>query len=381
MPEKLFESDFITVDLSAYTSAPAASSSSAASSSAAASGGSAGSSNPATTFIEEPPTTYNGTWWKKELERRLNANAAAAKRQSPDQIEETFFKDFFIKNWPEDIATKLATFGSPLRKVFKVLGFDRAKNPILGFIKQSYVQKNLIQTGLLNVNTFKVIYNAVSKHLTSDIEFYKANKYNLIYCKLLYSKSPTEMQEYLEQQKLILDPDEPTDADKQLSNRRVFLKIPGIKEVNPVQRAKIINSDTYKDESKVPTITNAKELNSLALAKAINGNTEKTIHRSANELAIIAQKLTTLADKFAAILSLSISTKSKAAKAALSVPEFASLDGAQITKAFTRLSTGDIMPRGQLTATDADALVNLILSSMKKDGSGAGSDTPPESTK
>lgn len=358
MSEKLFESGIITTNLgSLFRNVD--------------SDLEAEESNTNNNFTEPVPTQYDGNWWKAELARRLAANKTkdARKQQTPTEVEETFFKDFFQTNWPEEIANKLIAIGDPLKKAIKVLGFNYKKvtggNPILAFIRQNYVQKYLIQTGLLNANTFKAIYNTVARHLTSDVEFYKANNYNLIYCRALYSKTPTEMLEYLELQKEILNPNEPTDIYRQLENRRVFLEIPGIREINVKQRAIIIKGDRYKDASKVPTVTNAKKLNSLVLAKTIKGSTEETIHRTTNELTEIVAKLSTLADKFAAILSLSISTKSKTAKAALSVEDFAGLDGAQITKAFTRLSAGGIMPRGQLNETDADTLVKLILASMK----------------
>lgn len=109
----------------------------------------------------------------------------------------------------EHTVKKIMTFGEPLKKVLRVLGFKKddpktKKNPIMAFIKQKYVQNNLINNGLLNINTFKPIYNAVSKKLVANSEFFNVNDYNIIYCKALYKKPAAEIEEYITLQSKVL---------------------------------------------------------------------------------------------------------------------------------------------------------------------------------
>jgi hypothetical protein len=257
--------------------------------------------------------------------------------------------------FPEDIIKKLLAFGEPFKKACRVLGFEikpkKGSNPILAFIHQNWVQANLISTNLLNVNTFKAIYNAVAKRLVADSEFFKVNGYNIIYCPDLYKKPAKEIEEYLKAQSNILKSSAVEYDEKiQLKNRQVFLR--------------------KTSKNKIPKVLNA-ELNSLNTIKQLgNSSTENnTIHRDQQELADIVKKLSTISEKFAAILSLSTSTKSTKAKSALSNTRL-EVSGQELANAFIKLSSENILPKGQLQADDADALVDMILATLKN-GAGA----------
>lgn len=256
---------------------------------------------------------------------------------------------------PETIK-KLLTFGEPFTRAIKILGENVDKdgnqvrrNPILAFVAQEEVQASLINTNYLNANTFKAIYNAVAHKLVVDSEFFNSNGYNLIYCPILYKRSAKEIEEYLKLQSEVLKPTATKyDGRLQSLNKKVFIET---------------------TDSNNVTMQNASRLNSLERAKQIrsynsDGESDK-IHRNSNELDKIVAKLDTLANKFAAILSLSTSSKSGKAKKALNSPAFSGLNQKQIANAFISLSSNDILPKGQLAEDDADALVVKILSSLE----------------
>lgn len=280
---------------------------------------------------------------------------------------------------------KLMAFGEPFKKICVAFGYDihpgNGGNPILAFVLQDYI-KPLIKNGALNVNTFKALYNAVAKHLMADSEFFVRNSYNIIYCKDLYTKSPKEIEEYLILQRKILSPSaKQYSVEDQIRNRKVFLYINGItrnngeEELNIIKRAKSINAIENKDKI-LKDVSNAK-LNSIKLAEQIYTNADEdsqpiVSHIANEELDKIVAELTDPAQKFAAILSLSTSTKSKKAKKALlsNNPKFIALRQDQISKAFLKLSNAGILPKRQLRETEADLLVDKILASLATEDTG-----------
>jgi hypothetical protein len=270
------------------------------------------------------------------------------------------------------LVKKLLALGEPFKRACKVLGYstepNNGGNPILAFVLQEYVIINLIKPGLLNANTFKAIYNAVAKQLVADSEFFAQNSYNIIYCKNLYKKSPKEIEEYLTLQKSILKPSaEVYSANDQLDNRKTFLYIKGInnsigeEELNIIKRANAIKK--LPDARKIPSVFKA-DLNSIELARQIHeGSNDYTIRRNADELDKIVEKLPDLASKFAAILLLC--TKSAEAKGALGHSKFRELNQRQIANAFIKLSSANVLPRGQLQKEDASLLVGKILATLE----------------
>jgi hypothetical protein len=314
------------------------------------------------------PEKYNWGWWKAELKRRLEENKKAAPdvRKSDEVIEQEFFKDFFETNWIPDSASKLLDLGAPLRTVIKVLGFGPEKNPLLAFVRQGWVQKYLLQPGLLNANTFRAIYNALATRQVAGSEFLKDNDYNIIYCRDLYSKSASTMAEYLELQKNILNPNAKTGnyAAATLKNRKVFFQINiGSKDLNPSRNATKLSSIA---EDKVPKAKDpATKLNSLEFVKEASGkNLDPTTSLSGDKQDILVKQLQTPAVKYAAILALALTTDSTQAKEALKKDIFGTVSSDDIRNATVSLASRDIMPKGKLNKTDADALVAKIVSSL-----------------
>jgi hypothetical protein len=273
-----------------------------------------------------------------------------------------------LKNlgFTDEVVSKLIKLGEPFKKACDILGFRTdIKNPILAFVKQSYVQEKLLNTGLLNISTFKAIYNTVANKLVADSEFVAERAYNIIYCPDLYRKSAKEMVEYLTLQSKILSPAAGAyDGKTQLENRRIFLHIDGIDEKEYVKNAKA----TKLDDNALPKVFDAK-LNSIEIARRLSGSESEvsTVTKSNKELAGIVEELTTTADKLAALLALSTSTSSKQAQQALNAPELPSVASEAITQAFLKLSKDNILPKGQLDAKTADTLVNLIMATFKQE--------------
>ena len=360
MSQKLFESENLTFNLSTLGTI------------------SAGNTNDTSRAEEVPvstddskrmPEKYNWGWWKAELVKRLEDNKKVApdKRKSEIEIEQEFFKDFFETNWVETSASKLIAIDKPLRDIIKALGFDPARNPILAFMRQGYVQKYLLQPGLLNANTFRAIYNTLVLRQVAGSEFLAANDYNIIYCRDLYTKSASEMSKYLELQKNILKLDGKTySEDTLIKNRKVFFYIDISLENGDQNPNKKVAKLSDVSEDKVPSAKNSTtKLNSLKFAELVNGKKlEPTTDLSGSKQDNLVKQLQTPAAKYAAILALSLTTDSSEAKNTISKDIFGTLQPDEVLKAIQALASRGIMPKGKLNKTDADSLVAKIVASL-----------------
>ena len=315
------------------------------------------------------------TDWGTELKNRLSANnkLSAEAKVEDYEIESKFFEEYFNSSYTawKPYATQLLRLGEPLKKAIKVLGFDTKTNPILAFIQQQWVLDNLIKTNLLNSNTFKAIYNAVSKNIVADSEFTQVNDSNIIYCKDLYNKSPKEMFEYLSLQASILTVSASSYPEALCEkNRKVFIEIPNIAEKNPRKRALLIKDPQIKG---LPVYGNTK-LNSLNQADLINRywnketqadmdaadkEDENTKPISSKEQQALADKLNTPAQILAAIQMLIMTTNNENAQKAISYSKFKEIPAIDLLKATSGVAK--IMPKGQIKSDDADALVDLLL--------------------
>jgi hypothetical protein len=367
MSEKLLESDFLNVDLRSIISKVNGGSTS---STTAAPTAEAEAASPAENIdLEVLPADWDE--WKNLLITRLDNNKRATdnKKKPESEIESEFFEEFFRKNWPDSqVAEQLISIGAPLRKIIKVLGFNpekvRGGNPILAFIRQEYVQTNLLKNKLLNADTFKAIYNAIAKKLVADSEFFNVNKSNIIYCLNLYKKTPREMEEYLTLQSTILKPSG-YDASALERNRQVFLHIEAITELDPEKRSELILNP--KNKKKIVSSVVGATLNNIKLARIINGELPTaTSSLSVEQQDAVVSRLPKLVDKYAAVLSLSLSTESEHAKKALSNDIFGRVpsDSQEVLQALIGLATKNILPKGKLNTNDADTLTDKILASI-----------------
>ncbi len=299
------------------------------------------------------------------------ANKASGKLAGTENRDEDIFKKLEELGFNKEVIKKLKALGEPFKKAIRVLGFnltlEKGGNPILAFVNQEYVQKHLLIPGLLNANTFKAIYNAVAKKLVADSEFFSERDYNIIYCKNLYTKSPAEIEKYLRLQSdenLLKTPATIYSAAAQAKNKIVFLYTKEISELNPEKRADEIKADTddltnpYADINKVYDAT----LNSYELAQLIAGKAKRpTTSLSTEKQEELVKKLNHDSERYAAVLALSMTTDSTVAKDALN--KFGGIQADKVLGAFRRLITDNIIPKGQLNSTDADALVTKILAS------------------
>lgn len=314
--------------------------------------------------------------WEKELEKRLKENSEMSpeSRKKPYEIEIEFFKDFFNAVWDAECAQQLISIGSNLRQAIKVLGFDLRTNPILRFLTLSYVKEHLIKTKLLNVNTFKAIYNAVANKWVVDSEFYFANNYNILYCKDLYKKPNSEMQEYLQLQKLNLSTSvSKYTAEDQDKNRRIFLHFPKNTEKNLEAKAKKQLEMPY---TKLPSMKAASStLNDLSLVKTILGTrgstnkldkeeTSDKVKKVTGSKAInaIAGKKLNIEQTAAVLQYLGASTGSVKALKALSHKAFKGLSMDSLVKATNQISS--LVSKINLTENEADELVSILINNL-----------------
>lgn len=210
--------------------------------------------------------------WAKELKTRLSDNRKlpTAERVSDYEVESEFFEDYFYNGhpaWDKSCAKQLISLGEPIKKVMKVLGFNKKTNPILGFITDRYVINSLIKTKLLNINTFEAIYNAVAKKLIANSELLIANDYNIVYCKDLYKKPAAEMFKYIEQQAKVLRPNgEEYSAEDTARNKKAFFFIETVGEQDVKERKTAI--EKLSDDGTLPSAKSSNTtLNNLAFVK------------------------------------------------------------------------------------------------------------------
>lgn len=350
MSEKLLEADFLTVDLS--TSYKRADNQEASTSATAA----AASSNTEQRVPDD---------WEKELKDRLAANRALSResRQTEYDIETQFFKEFFEANWDAECAKQLMLIGELLRKALKTLGFDAKINPILKFLTLDYVKIELVSTKLLNINTFKAVYDAVADNLVADSEFFTANNYDILYCRDLYRKAYSEMKEYLVLQKSVLSPSAKiyTKADQE-KNRKVFIvATEKTKAVGKCDSAKNVSV------SHIMSVKNSQaKLNPIDIAKKLVGVASKSSEdrpkSTGNEISKLIAKINTPAKVYAVLQYLGISLGNKKAVNGLAHKKLASVSMGDLKTA--TVAAAELLAGLRLSKSDADNLVDELLSNL-----------------
>lgn len=371
MSKPLLESDFITVDIQYFLNNKQAIDS--ADELAAAEEPNKPENNFNVTdkaILNAKPTNFD---WGEELKARIAANRGMepAARQSEYDIETRLFREFFRANWEEESAKQLILIGDILQKDIKILGFNRRLNPILAFLSNRYVQKELLQTKLINVSTYKAIHNAFAKKWIADSEFFKANDYNILYCRDLYKKPVKEIQEFLELQSETLKPTASiyTLAD-QTNNKKIFIYVAknteaDIKDRAEKQKALNIKFPSMKSASaKLNSYELAQEISALFSGRATVGN---RTHRKNTD----TKTLNNIADKFkndpakvlAFIQYFSIITGDEYATKALSDEKLKSVSLEELRAATVQISK--FIPQAKLSRADAITLIKELLSDLK----------------
>ena len=367
MSEILLEADYVKVDLRSIINSAKAPASEE-------------TSTDGTVTTDSAALPKRGEWleWGELRKQRLATNAAKkpGEAKSEYEVETEFFKEFYNANWDKEIAEKLIALGEPLKKLLKVIGFKKS-NPILVFINQEFVQKVLLHANLLNVNTFKVIYNAIVTHLLADSEFFKRNTYNLIYCKDFYRKPIKDMEEFLKVQKTFLNPSAEQYTNKAtLLNRIAFFNISSIKEPDVIRRAdtlkKLYQENKLTDDN-IPTAYEA-SLNNLAVAKEladklgfrVTDTKKSSASMGAKSMNSLINKINTkwgLSHYFAVILHLSTTSDLLEVRRALHHDKFKGLSGDDIAAASTEVAP--LLGKGKLPDEEVKMLVATILDNLK----------------
>ena len=161
----------------------------------------------------------------------------------------------------------------------------------------------------------------------------------------------------------------------QTKKKKAFINIDGLyregtsdEELEPNKRVVLIN----KQETAAKSTTDADaKLNKLDFVKLVAG-----VHKSEAEFGEDAQnelinKLKQLGVKlenavFATLLALSLNTASKKVRSVMADQVFASKSDIEVISAMNKLSTGDILPKEQMSASDADKLADKLLAALKQ---------------
>jgi len=379
MSQRLFEANFITINTSAWDRPITLSNTQAEEHSAEETQENGTTTETINTneYPHKATTSKEWTAWGEWLEARLEENKNLDKESKMSDIEITneFFENFFVTNWGQDVGSKLKAFTN-IKKYFirnndvYTAAFTPETSPLLKYLTKTFVT-GLIREGIFQSGTFNAILLAYKDNIVKANEFARdiatdGSEYNILYCNDLYKKSPSVMLDYLKQQQLVLK----SGGDSVIiKNKLTFLKTNAFTSFEPEDRAKEIKAKIKagtlpEDLKELATC----ELNNLDLVKLIVGSdyTTTTALNSIGQDTVVA-KLPSLADKFAAIFALSLTTSSTEAKKALKNDVFGRLSAEDKFNAAVKIASSGILPKGQLNKSDADTLVAKIISSISKD--------------
>jgi hypothetical protein len=362
MTTVLLESDFLTVNLGSILNKPAQKTEAPT-----------GNDVPKAT---EPAASTQKVDWGKELASRLEANKKMSpeSRESEYEIERKFWQEYFTAGWGDANAQLLMALGDQLRSDIKVLGFKKSTNPIIAFLKLSYVQKELLQTELLNKSTYKAIHQAKAKKYVADTEFFRASDYNILYCKDLYNKTATEMVEYFKEQAMVLKPTASRyTLEDQNKNKRVFLLYRKNNEKTVIDQAKaqlaIPDSNLASVKHKTALLNSIKLIQTIIKISGSVNNTNNYDDEDvqdteiSDELAKVIVKIKEPAQILAAIQYLSIISNSEKAKKVLMANNFSGVSVEELKAATAKIA--GIFTKASLSAVQADTLISSLLAKIK----------------
>lgn len=386
MSEILHESDFINVDIKSMINKYRNGNNSAAHDEVAA------TQETKNTSQEKAQTT--NTKWETELAIRLNKNKKLGQdaRESDVAIELKFFNDFYTAVWGKSLAKNLMQIGEPLRTIFKKMVFDKdvslVSNPIYNFLNLDYVKKELLATNLINVNTFKGIFNAYAKNLLIYDNLNKVVAHDIIYCRDLYKNSAEDIKSYLNVQHDILSAKKkPSNGESiETVNRKIFLEVPTV-DYNDLDISKVNNIIGELTLDKIPsTIDTEAKLNSIAVINSLKSMLGPSIehkvgevenNKKSNKTDSPIQKhlgpegrkdfvdtLNSPAEILAAIQHFSLVSNSDTARKAMLDPIFKSISTEELIQASLRLPKE--VTSARLMNKDASALVAMLMDKIRK---------------
>jgi hypothetical protein len=372
MAEKLYESDFLTVNLSKIFKGKSAPT-----------GAKSGIESTTSERADQDLEIRGDMPWEEWLKRKQEENKKLPKEQQLSEyaVETEVFKEFYNEEWGNDadLTKKLLDIGDLLRKAFKVLHFNAPNNPFYNFLKGGF-GKDLVKKDLLNASTFKAIFTAVQKKQVVTSEFREvfdgAKEYNILYCTNLYKKSPDKITEYLDLQSKILSPSatEYTAKDK-LKNKQVFIRVS--LAADPTKddkstKAYVERLKKYAAQIAGKSVQEA-ELNSIETASKIynmlNGRRVEDDVTSVGDEAqkSIVSKINSSAEIFAALQLLNTYSSSATIQKILSIAtnhqSVSSLRLADINA--VQPVVAKIIPAGKINTKDAVTIANALLNKLQ----------------
>jgi hypothetical protein len=294
--------------------------------------------------------------WSKELKKRLDANneLAPESRKKEFDIENEFWLEFFTVTFGATVA-KLLNNIELLKKDIQILGFKKQSNPLITFFQNKYVQNALVVSKLINSNTYKAVHNAFAKRLVSDFEFLKANDYNILYCRDLYNRAPTEIEKYLELQKQVLPANvKAYDEETVIKNKKIFLD--GNQKTVRAAAAKL---KSQKEILSLYKLSAGKKAKSNETDKAdTDAETEEDTLDTFDARTDLAAFVKTKEHTFTTLQYLGMTAKSQEALKALTSIDFGQLSSEKLIVASREVSAG--MSRYRLTKDDVAEILDLI---------------------
>lgn len=374
MATKLFESDFLTIDIGSIMSKPK---------------NSEGSDNKDKPASEDNQSSIEKTSqnkskmtfedWGKELQLRITRNREMSResRLSEYDIETNFYEEFFNAKWDSACAKQLMLIGEPLRKAFRDFGFSY--NPLLSFINQKWVRDNLIKTKLLNINTFKALSTAMREKLIAESEFLALRSYNIIYCRDLYNKSYSEIIKYLEAQRetLTVEGTKSYSAETQRKNSERFFKT--TKKKSSVLHTKNKGDVKIKvkgEESEevspidksIPAVAYDVGTTLIPLSEVVpdyETNVDRKKPRNKKAIDNIVAKVKTPAEIFVVLQHFSVSVRDCGkARVGLKHPKLSKISSNDIVSATASMS--NFIANLEFTKSDRDALVDRLISKLEE---------------
>jgi hypothetical protein len=303
--------------------------------------------------------------WAAELKRRLedNEKLTGPAKKSTGEIEKRFWEAYFNANFESSVAKKLKDLGVELKNDIKIFGFSPTKNPLLAFIKQAYVKKELILTGKLNKLSYRVIHDAFLNKQIANQELTSRREYNIIYCRDFYLKSPSEMSIYLKLQSDTVNPSGGViSGTQQVNNMRAMFQIGDYTNKSEEEIIRIANETLIE---KLPKASSANtKLNPIELVSKINPKVRlpkagRTEIKSETKLNEIISKFDTPEKIYAMVQYFIINNESNNLASVLTGEQFKQINSGALAKA--TIDVNELFKKVTIADKDINAFVERAL--------------------